>query len=51
MENKLKAMLEKGEFDKDMLVWKDGMETWVSAGDVEELAPIFGPAAPPIPGE
>ncbi len=49
--NKLKSMLEKSEFDKDMLVWKDGMETWVSAGDVEELAPIFGPTAPPIPGE
>lgn len=48
--SKFKEMAAKGTFDKDSLVWKDGMENWVRAGDIEDMAVIFeGSTPPPIP--
>ena len=34
---------------KDTLVWKQGMANWELAGNVQELAPLFGAVPPPPP--
>jgi len=33
---------------RETLVWRDGMEEWTEAGEVEELAGIFRPVPPPV---
>jgi hypothetical protein len=38
------------ELGKDTLVWKNGMAQWTKAGEVPELAGLFGDVPPPIPG-
>lgn len=38
-----------GELTHETLVWKQGMGNWTPAGQVAELAPLFGPAPPPFP--
>jgi len=38
-----------GTLTRDTLVWKQGMAAWTPAGQVEELAPLFGAAPPPLP--
>ncbi len=40
-----------GELNRDTLVWKQGMESWQSAGSIDELAAIFASPQmpPPIP--
>ena len=45
---RLKAMADDGSFKPDMLVWAKGMANWTKAGEVPELAGLFGP--PPLPG-
>ena len=47
--NTLTHMAVLGEFNSDTLVWKSGMEQWVSAGTVAELTRIITrvPPAPP----
>ena len=49
----LAQMAAAGTLTRDSLVWKQGMAEWRRAGDVDELAPVFGggvPAGmPPIP--
>lgn len=49
----LAQMTVAGTFTRDSLVWKQGMAEWRRAGDVDELAPVFGSGAPagmpPIP--
>lgn len=49
----LAQMAAAGTLTSDSLVWKQGMAEWRRAGDVDELAPVFGGAAPsgmpPIP--
>ena len=49
--SKFKDMLSKGTFDKDSLVWKEGMENWIRAEDVADIASIFEEptSPPPIP--
>ena len=34
---------------QDTLVWAAGMSTWLAAGQVEELAPLFVAVPPPLP--
>jgi membrane protease subunit (stomatin/prohibitin family) len=34
---------------RDTLVWKPGMAAWTKAGEVPELAAIFGAVPPPLP--
>lgn len=34
---------------RDTLVWAAGMSTWLAAGQVEELAPLFVAVPPPLP--
>ncbi len=47
--SKFRDMAAKGTFDKDTLVWKEGMENWIRAGEVEDIASIFESTPPPIP--
>jgi len=37
----LTELLNRGQLNRDTLVWQEGMATWVAAGTVEELAPLF----------
>ena len=45
---KLLEMKNSGELTADDLVWKEGMEEWAKAGEVEDLKRVF-PNIPPIP--
>ena len=52
----LKQMSANGSVKVDTLVWKDGMDSWVEAGSVDELKMLFAdggttPPPPPIPHE
>lgn len=44
----LEQMAASGQLVKDSLVWKNGMEQWAKAGEIEELKNIFT-TMPPIP--
>jgi hypothetical protein len=44
-----KMKIEAGQFNRDTLVWKEGMAQWTPAGQVPELASLFGAVPPPIP--
>lgn len=46
----LKQMNQNGQLNKDTLVWKQGMENWEKAGNVDDLKSIFV-EIPPIPSE
>lgn len=50
----LAQLVATGSFGRDSLVWKQGMAEWRRAGDVSEIAPVFGSTPspdemPPIP--
>ncbi len=45
---KISKMISEGTVVRDSLVWKDGMENWIKASDVEELSSLFT-SVPPIP--
>jgi membrane protease subunit (stomatin/prohibitin family) len=45
---KISKMISEGTIVRDSLVWKDGMENWTKASDVEELSSLFT-SVPPIP--
>ncbi len=38
-----------GSFTRETMVWKAGMAGWTAAGQVPELAAVFGPPPPPPP--
>jgi len=44
----LENMTDKGEFNKESLVWKKGMKDWEKAETVDELKDLFT-TIPPIP--
>ena len=46
----LKQKLLSGEMNRETLVWKSGMEKWIAAGQVPELAALFSDTPPPLPG-
>ena len=54
---RLQSMANDGSFKPDMLVWAAGMSGWTKAGEVSELAGLFGAAplpgggAPPLPSD
>ena len=48
--NTLKNMVAQKQITKEVLVWKEGMASWIKAGQVQELNSIFGSTPPPIPG-
>jgi hypothetical protein len=45
----LQQMVQQGSFNRDMLVWKPGMQAWTKAADVVELNALFGSMPPPLP--
>lgn len=45
----LQAQLQNGAFNRDNLVWKQGMAAWGKAGDQAELASLFASLPPPLP--
>jgi membrane protease subunit (stomatin/prohibitin family) len=45
----LAQMTQAGQLNQQSMVWKQGMAGWAAAGTVQELAPLFAPAAPPPP--
>lgn len=45
----LRQYVQSGQLTKDTLVWKEGMANWTAAGQVPELAPLFGSTPPPLP--
>jgi membrane protease subunit (stomatin/prohibitin family) len=45
----LQQMAGKGELTRETLVWKQGMANWTPAGQVAELAGVFGQVPPPLP--
>jgi hypothetical protein len=42
-------MIQNGQLSKDTHVWKQGMENWLLASEVQELATLFSPPPPPPP--
>ena len=46
----LSQMVKAGSFNKESLVWKQGMTGWAAAGQVTDLAQVFNSVPPPIPG-
>ena len=48
-EAQLRAQIAAGQFGPDTLVWSAGMSGWQPAGQVPQLAALFGPPAPPPP--
>lgn len=38
-----------GQITSETLVWKNGLEQWVKAGEIEELKSLFTNAVPPVP--
>ncbi|MDZ7705552.1 MAG: SPFH domain-containing protein [Trueperaceae bacterium] len=47
--NTLKQYVGSGHLTRQTLVWKQGMDGWKPAGEVPELANLFGAAPPPPP--
>ncbi len=45
----LQARIQKGEIDRQTLVWSQQMTEWTKAGQVEELKSLFGQLPPPLP--
>ncbi|NOZ34772.1 MAG: SPFH domain-containing protein [Chlorobi bacterium] len=45
----LKQMIAQGQITKETYVWKQGMSGWSAAGEVPEVAGLFGATAPPPP--
>lgn len=45
----LSAKARSGELTRDTLVWCAGMAGWTKAGEVSELAGVFGATPPPLP--
>ena len=46
----LKQGVGTGEFTSDTPVWRQGMQSWAPAGQVPELASLFGGSPPPFGG-
>ncbi|MCT4614300.1 MAG: SPFH domain-containing protein [Marinifilaceae bacterium] len=47
--NSLKQMVMQNQLTPDVLVWREGMASWTTAGQIPELNNIFGSVPPPIP--
>jgi len=45
----LKQMIAQGQLTKETFVWKQGMSGWSAAGEVPEVAGLFGAVPPPPP--
>ncbi|MBA4372558.1 MAG: antifreeze protein [Thermodesulfovibrio sp.] len=47
----LRQKVMSGEITRETLVWRSGMEQWIAAGQVPDLAVLFADAPPPLPGK
>ncbi|MCF6243099.1 MAG: SPFH domain-containing protein, partial [Bacteroidales bacterium] len=47
--NTLQQMITQGQLTKETFVWKQGMQGWLAAGQVPEVASLFGAVPPPPP--
>lgn len=47
--NTLQQMITQGQLTKETFVWKQGMQGWLAAGQVPEVAALFGAVPPPPP--
>ena len=47
--NELQMLVTQGKLTKETYVWKQGMNDWIFAGQVNELSSLFAPATPPPP--
>jgi membrane protease subunit (stomatin/prohibitin family) len=47
--NTLKNMIVQNQLTKTTFVWKQGMAAWAAAGEVPDIAPLFGAVPPPPP--
>ncbi|PWE28710.1 antifreeze protein [Pararhodobacter marinus] len=45
----LQQMMGQGQFDRDTMVWTQGMAGWEKAGDVQALSSVFASMPPPPP--
>lgn len=45
----LQQHVQSGQISRETLVWKQGMANWTAAGQVPELANLFGATPPPLP--
>ncbi|OQX98587.1 MAG: antifreeze protein [Bacteroidetes bacterium 4572_117] len=45
----LQQMISQGQLTKETFVWKQGMQGWIAAGQVPEVASLFGAVPPPPP--
>jgi membrane protease subunit (stomatin/prohibitin family) len=45
----LQQQVNAGTVNRDTLVWKTGMASWVKAGELPDLAPLFSNLPPPLP--
>lgn len=45
----LRGLIGAGKLTRDTLVWKQGLASWVKAGDQPEVASLFGSVPPPLP--
>jgi len=45
----LRQHIQSGKLTRETLVWRQGMTGWTAAGQVEELANLFGAVPPPLP--
>ena len=45
----IKQMISEGKVLKDTFVWKEGMDNWEKAIDIEEVKKLFSQTPPPIP--
>jgi membrane protease subunit (stomatin/prohibitin family) len=46
----LSQMVKAGSFNRESLVWKQGMAGWSAAGQMQDLSQVFNSVPPPIPG-
>ena len=46
----MQQMVQQGQMTAQTYVWKQGMANWEMAGNVQELATLFGAIPPPPPG-
>lgn len=45
----LQQMIQQGSVNRDTLVWKQGMPSWVKAMDSQDVSSLFGAVPPPLP--
>jgi membrane protease subunit (stomatin/prohibitin family) len=45
----LQQMVNSGQLTRETLVWKQGMASWMAAGQAPDLVALFGSAPPPLP--